>query len=457
MISKNSNKTQYEFMTETPITQLVIRLGIPTIITMLVSSFYNIADTYFVGSLGTSASGAIGIVFGLMCIIQAVGFLFGQGGGSIVSRKLGSNNIADASRFTSISFYASIIVGLLITIFGLIFIKPFMYLLGSTDTIYPYAKTYATYILLSSSLMMGSFVLNNVLRYEGQSIYAMIGLSIGALLNIAGDYILIFGFDMGITGAGLSTAISQSISFLILLYFVLRGKTQSKIGLKYVTNVAPALKEITVVGFPSLVRQGLVSVSSMLLNHQAALYGDVAIAAMSVVNRIVMFVFSVGLGISQGFQPVCGFNYGAKKYTRVKKSFFTTVIISEFLLGFLALIGIIFAPELIYMFLKDPEVLDIGVFALRAQLVVLLLHPTILATSMMLQSTGWSKQATLLSGFRSGFFFIPLIIILPFFIGIKGIQLAQPLADICSFICTFPFLMTFLKDINEKVRNHEGE
>lgn len=441
---------QYKIMTETPIPKLVIKLGIPTTISMLISNIYNMADTYFVSQLGTSASGAVGIIFGLMSIIQAFGFLFGQGAGSIVSRKLGAGEKESASRYASIGFYFALFSGLLFTVLGLIFLKPLMYLLGSTDTIYPYAKDYGLYILLSSSVMMTSFVLNCVLRYEGKAIFAMVGLSIGAIINIFLDYILIFIFDMGIAGAGISTAISQFISFLILFIFAKSRAIQIDLSLKNISSPAFELIDILKTGFPSLVRQGLASVSSMILNHQAGMYGDAAVAGMAIVSRIQMFVFAVGLGLSQGFQPISAYNYGAKKYDRVKKSFYFTVFVSMILLCTFSLFGILNADALVSFFRDDPDVLNVGVYALKVQLMVLFVHPIILCTNMMLQSVGWSKQAAMLSALRSGVFFVPLVLILPTFLGLRGIQIAQPISDIFSLICTFPFLISFIKDVNEK-------
>src|SRR5574344_737769 len=316
-IESNENE-QYIKMTETPIPRLVITLGIPTTISMLITNIYNMADTFFVGNLKTSASGAIGIVFGFMSIIQAFGFMFGQGAGSIISRKLGEKNKESASIYASISFFLSLIIGTLITIIGLIFMTPMLWLFGSTSTILPFARDYVFYILLSSPFMMSSFVMNNVIRFEGKASYAMIGLVAGAVLNIAGDPIFMFKLKLGIAGAGISTAISQLISFLILLSLFLTGKTHSKLSIKYFRITKERLWQIISTGLPSLLRQGLTSISTMILNQYAGNYGDPAVAAMSIVSRINFFMFAVGLGMGQGFQPVCGYNYGAKKYNRVR-------------------------------------------------------------------------------------------------------------------------------------------
>ena len=323
------SEEKYKQMTETPIPKLILRLGIPTIASMLITSVYNMTDTYFVGQLGKSASGAIGIVFSLMAIFQAFGFMFGHGAGSNISRRLGQHDVDSATRFASTGFFLALLMGAVIGVFGLLFLTPLMYLLGSTETILPFARDYGMWILLAGPIFTGSCVLNNILRYEGMSFLAMIGLVSGGFLNMILDPILIFLFDMGTSGAGLSTAISQAVSFLILLYMFLAGRTESKLKLSKVTRQWQEIWLIVATGLPSLIRQGLASLSGLLLNHQAGIYGDAAVAAMSIVNRITSFIFSVGLGMGQGYQPVAAFNYGAKIYSRVRKGFWFTGLAGE--------------------------------------------------------------------------------------------------------------------------------
>lgn len=446
-------------MTQTPVSKLIIKLGIPTTVSMLVTNIYNMADTYFVGTLGTSASGAVGIVFGLMAIIQALGFTLGHGAGSIISRKLGAKEYKSANFTATASFFTSLIVGGLLSFLGIIFIKPFMYLLGSTETILPYATKYAFWILLSAPIMMASFVLNNILRYEGKASLAMIGLTTGGLLNIFGDWLLIKVVGMGITGAAISTAVSQAISFSILLFMFLSKKTQSKISIKLYKESLPRLKLIFATGLPSMMRQGLSSVSTMLLNNMAGIYGDAAVSGMTIVNRLCFFIFAVGLGIGQGFQPVCSFNYGAKKYSRVKKGFFFTWITGEALLSILAIIGLLLSDNLVGLFRDDPEVIRIGSFALKAQLIALFFQPLSICCNMTFQSIGKNKAATFLSALRSGLTFIPIIIILYNALGLTGIQISQTVSDILTFIITIPFVILFFKklpeDVDEKAINSE--
>jgi putative MATE family efflux protein len=435
-------------MTETPVPKLIIMLGIPTTISMLVTNIYNMADTYFVGKLGTSASGAVGVVFGLMAIIQAFGFMFGHGAGSIISRRLGARDLDSASRFASTSFACGFGAGTFILIFGLIFIEPLVRLLGSTDTILPYAKTYATFILIAAPFMASSCVMNNILRYEGCAAFAMIGLTSGSIINIFGDWFLMRRCGMGIEGAGISTAISQIISFLILLFMFVSGRTQSRFAMKYITKDISEVGLICRTGLPSMMRQGLSSISTMVLNGQAGLYGDAAVAAMSIVNRICLFVFSVALGIGQGFQPVSAFNYGAKKYKRVREGFLFTLMMGEILLGSAAVIGMFICGHLVGFFRDDAEVIAIGTVALRAQLIALFFQPLSVCANMLFQSIGKNGRATFLAMLRSGLYFIPVLIILSHIFGIFGIEISQTVADILTFFTSLIFVVPFLRELN---------
>lgn len=438
---------QYRKMTETPVSKLIIMLGIPTTISMLVTNIYNMADTYFVGRLGTSASGAIGVVFGLMAIIQAFGFMFGHGAGSIISRRLGARDVESASRFASTSFFASLVAGGAITLFGFLFLEPLVRLLGSTDTILPYAKTYAGFILAAAPFMASSCVLNNILRYEGHAAIAMVGLTTGSVLNIFGDWLLMEKMGFGVEGAGIATALSQTLSFFLLLFMFFGGKTQSRISFRYVTKNVSELALICKTGLPSLMRQGLSSIATMLLNGQAGMYGDAAVAAMSIVNRICFLLFSIGLGIGQGYQPVAAFNYGAKKYDRVRKGFFFTLCAGEVLLGSAALIGLLAPAQLVAFFRNDPAVIEVGKVALTAQLVALFFQPLSICANMMFQSVGKNKIATFLSMLRSGLYFIPVIVVFSQAFGLFGVEIAQTAADILAFFTALPFTVSFLRKL----------
>lgn len=439
-------------MINTPVSKLVLSLSVPTIISMLVTNIYNLADTAFVGQLGTSASGAVGVVFGFMAIIQAFGFMFGQGSGSMIARLLGSRKTDRASQHASLGFAASFVCGIAITLIGFVNLDGIVTLLGSTPTIAPYAKTYITFILFSAPFMCSSFTLNNILRYEGRAALGMVGLMTGGLLNIIGDPIFMFVFDMGIAGAGLSTAISQLVSWGILLGMFLLGKTESKLtpaNLKC-CNIA-MLGNIMATGFPSLLRQGLNSITTVLLNSCCGVYGDAAVAAMSIVSRIAFFSFSIALGIGQGFQPVAGFNYGAGKYTRLRKAFRFTAIAAECIILVGSTVLIIFAEPLIGVFRDDPQVIEIGTRALRLQALSQLLLPPCMAIEMLFQSTGKRLGASVLSSLRSGLLFIPALLILASVRGLPGIQEAQPLSLLISFPISIPFGIVFFRKLPKEV------
>lgn len=451
-----SQLNHYKKMTETPVSKLIIALGIPTTISMLVTNIYNMADTYFVGKIGTSASGAVGIVFGLMAIIQAFGFMFGHGSGSIISRKLGAKDSASASKYASTAFLCSFLAGLLIALLGFLFLEPLLILLGSTDTILPYSEIYASFILLAAPFMASSCVLNNILRYEGRASLAMVGLIAGSILNIFGDWILMCGFGLEVLGAGISTAVSQIVSFFILFRMFAAGKTESKLSLKFVSKNISDVLIICKTGLPSLLRQGLTSISTMVLNSYAGIYGDAAVAAMSIVNRICFFIFAVGLGIGQGFQPVSAFNYGAEKYSRVRAAFKFTLAASETALGSIAIIFMLFSSDLISFFRDDPIVVSIGNTALIAQLISLFFQPLTVCANMLFQSIGKNGAASFLALLRSGLCFIPAIIILSKYLGLTGVQIAQTVADISAFLISLPFAVRFLKELKKTEKSEKA-
>ena len=447
MTSDDRSALQFRRMTETPIPQLVLSLAAPTILSMLITSIYNLADTFFVGQISTSASGAVGIVSSLMAIIQALGFMLGHGSGSIISRSLGSQNTDAATRFASTSFFTALVFGGIITAAGLLTLPDFMMLLGSTETILPHACAYARYILLAAPIMMSSLVMNNILRYEGKASFAMIGLVTGGLLNIALDPLFIFGLGMGTAGAGLATALSQTISFCILLSMFLRGKTVSQFRLSAVTREARDFGRILLGGAPSFGRQGLNSIGGMLLNLAARGYGDAAVAGMSIVSRIFMFIISVAIGVGQGLQPVASFNYGARKYRRVRQAAIFTIEAAFCMLVVLVGLCWVNGDALIRLFRDDPAVTAVALPAFHYQCLAMLLHPIIVVANMTFQSVGASGRATFLACCRQGVFFIPLILILPRTHGLFGVEICQPIADVLTFLVSLPFLIAFLQQL----------
>lgn len=444
-----SQDEKYRMMTENPIPGLIGRLAVPTIISMLVTSFYNMADTFFVGRIGTTATAAVGVAFPVMAVIQALGFFCGHGSGNSISRKLGAQENDAAGELAATGFFGGLILGLLVLVFGLLFLTPLSRILGSTDTILPYTREYLGIILVGAPWMTAQFVLNNQIRFQGNAFYAMIGVGTGAVLNILLDPILIFGFRMGISGAALATVLSQLISFFLLLAGV-RFSGCIPIRLKNVRFHRERLREIAGGGLPSLFRQGLGSVATMTLNIAANPYGDAAIAAMSVVSRIFMFAISALIGFGQGFQPVCGFNYGAKKYGRVREAFWFCVKVSTVFLFALSILGFLLSGHLIGIFRDDPEVIRIGTTAVRFQCATLILNGWIVMNNMMTQTMGKTFYASLLASARQGLFFIPILLILPRILGLTGIQSAQAAADVFAFLLSVVLYRKVTAELHEE-------
>ena len=445
-----SQQQKYEKMTKGPVGRTICSLAVPCIISMLVTSFYNMADTFFVGMLkSNAATGAVGVVFSMMAVIQAVGFFFGQGSGNYISRLLGKKQYQKASQVAATGFFTALGAGLLICIVGQIFLEDLAYLLGSTDTILPYTKDYLRVILFGAPWMTASLVLNNQLRFQGSASYAMVGITAGAVLNIVLDPIMIFWMNLGVAGAGWATIISQFVSFLVLLRGCAKGDNLH-LSIRNVRLSGENILAIVKGGLPSLARQSLASLATICLNHAARPYGDVVIAAMGVVQRIVMFGASTMLGFGQGFQPFCGFNYGAGLYSRAKKGFWFCIKISTvFLLG-VSVVVFIFAPQLISLFRDDPDVIACGALALRMQCISFPFHGWIVMSTMMQQVMGKTIPATFLSVARQGFFFIPLVLILSSTLGVFGIQITQASADLLAVLSAIPIQIYILKTLPAK-------
>jgi putative MATE family efflux protein len=414
---------------------------------MLVTSFYNMADTFFVGMLNnTSATGAVGVVFSLMAIIQAVGFFFGHGSGNYISRELGKRNYDEASNMAATGFFSAIIAGLVICVFGQVFLDKLAYALGSTDTILPYTRDYMRIILIGAPWMAGSLVLNNQLRYQGNAVYAMIGIVSGAVLNIALDPVLIFTCNLGVGGAGWATIISQFISFCILSIGCSKGSS-IRIQIKRIRFKWFYFNMIIRGGLPSLARQCLASFATICLNRAAGSYHDAAVAAMGIVQRIMMFGASTMIGFGQGFQPVCGFNFGAGLYHRVRQGFWFCVKVSFIFLTAASTLMFIFAPEMVSWFQNDPEVIRCGALALRFQCISFPAQSWIVMSNMMEQSVGRTASATFLSAARQGIFFIPALSLLNHLFGLMGVQMAQSISDILTLVCAIPIHIYVLKTL----------
>jgi len=455
-------KDRFTYMTETPVPKLIKQLAIPTIISMLVTGIYNTADTYFVGripSISVQATAAVGIVFPIMAVIQAFGFLFGHGSGNFLSRMLGAGKNKEASEMAATGFTLAISLGLLVAVLGNIFIDGLVGFLVSDDvsaSTIEMTKSYAGIILIGAPFMMGQFVVNNQLRFQGNAFYAMIGLVSGAIINIILDPLLILTLDMGIKGAAIATVAGQITSFFILLIGSNKGES-IRIHFKNIRINSYYILQIINGGIPSLFRQGLAAVATTILNRTAgSLGGDAAISGMSITTRVMMLLISALIGFGQGYQPVCSFNYGAGKKNRVKEGFIFCVKWGTVFLLIIGVLCFIFAPNIIELFISDSEttdmatrqkVIEIGTVALRCQSALLPLNAFIVMTNMMLQSIGRGVKASITASARNGLFFIPAIIILPMFLELTGVEITQSVADVFTFCISIPFALTELKKL----------
>ena len=432
-------------MLEEPVPRLVLTLAVPTIISMMVTSIYNMADTYFVSQINTSASGAVGIVFSIMAIIQAVGFTIGMGSGSVASRLLGQGLPDRAAVIASSAVVAAVVCGSLLTLAGLGTLEHFVWILGATETIYPYALQYATYILWGAPVMCLAFTLNNLLRWQGKANRSVIGLGIGGVLNILLDPIFIFGLDLGISGAAIATLLSQCVSASILASFFLRGQSEIRVSIRCVSTAPKIYLTIFKSGMPSFFRQGMASVSAMALNFNAGVYGDAAVAAMAIVTKVFNFLLSAVIGFGQGMQPVVGYNYGAKELGRVRQAVSFSLKFFTVILTVAAAVGAVFAPQIVQFFRNDPAVVAVGTQAFRFQCISLPLAAVLVFANMLFQSLGKSWRASLLALCRQGMFFIPLVYLLPMHFGLLGLEVTQMCSDLIAFLVSAAFLLHYFR------------
>ena len=439
-------RDNYTFLTSAPVHRVILTMAVPTIVSMLVTSIYNMADTYFVGKINTQCTAAVGVSFSVMAIIQAIGFFFGHGSGNYISRKLGARQHDDAARMAATGFFYSFAFGLVLAVVSHLFLTDLAVMLGSTPTILPYAKTYLGIILLGSPFMTTSFTMNNQMRFQGNALLAMIGIVTGAVLNVFLAPLFIFVFRMGIAGAATATLLSQVCSFCILFAMTNRRRN-IRIRPRNFSFSRQLVKEIIAGGTPSLSRQGLGSLATIMLNVSAGAFGDAAIAGMSIVGRSTYFVYSAIIGLGQGFQPLCGFCYGARLYGRVKEGYLYCIKLGTAFLAVVAVVGFAFAGEVVGEFRRDAAVIAVGTPALRWQLVTFPLLATIIVSNMLLQTIRKPIRANILAAARSGLFFIPLVVVLPRLFGIVGLEVSQALADVCAFAITVPIAWSAFRDM----------
>ena len=433
-------------MLQTPVPKIVVALSVPTTVSQLVSTIYNTADTYFVAQIGTSAAAAVGVVFALMSIIQALGFGLGMGANSLISRRLGAQKVEEASRYASSAAAAAFLGGCVILAAGLIFLNPLMRLLGSTESMLPFSASYGRIILLGAPFMCCAFTLNAILRAEGEAFFAMLGLCTGGILNMGLDPLFIFAFDMGIAGAALATVLSQFVSFVILAGFFVRGKSIVSLKPANVSRKAADYGLIVSTGAPTFCRQGLASLASAVLNRNAAAFGDAAVAAVTISNKIYLLVRNIILGIGQGFQPVAGYNYGAGDKKRTREAFwFATKLGTVICVLAAALLAWQAEPVIAWFRGDDPEVIRIGTHALYFACGVMPFMAFSTYVNQIYQCLGFRVPATVLACCRQGVCFLPLAFLLPRLFGLAGVEMLQPAADLLTFVIAVPFLVRMFK------------
>lgn len=440
-----TSEEQHRRMLQTPVPKLVLSLAAPTVASQLISIIYNTADTYFVSQISTSASAAVGVVFSLSSIIQAYGFGVAMGASSLISLRLGEKKDRDANGYASSGFFAELVGGLLMLIFGLLFLEPLMRVLGATETMLPHACAYGRIILMGAPIMCCSFVLNCVLRAEGAAVVSMVGLCAGGLINIALDPLFIFTFEMGTAGAAIATVASQCVSLMILSLSFLRGRSIVHLHPKYVSHHARDYGRIIAVGFPTIARQGMASLASALMNIQGAIYGDAAVAALTISNKIYLLVRNVMIGIGQGFQPVAGYNYGAGDRKRTREAFLFATKLGTVICILAAGIIAAFAGSIIAWFRNDEQVVAIGRVALLYACAVMPFMAYSTFVNQLYQCLGFKLPATVLASLRQGICFLPLIFILPHFLGLAGVQATQPASDLLTFFICIPFQIAFFR------------
>lgn len=443
-----NSKDNYLFLTKAPVSKVILTMAVPTIISMLVTSLYNIVDTFFVGRISTQATAAVGVAFPAMTVIQAFGFFFGQGSGTYISRMLGSKHSEKASKMASTACLCSGGFGVALALFGLIFLNPLSIILGSTPTILPDTRKFLGIILLGAPFMTTSLTLNNQMRFQGNASKAMIGILSGAVLNVIAVPFFTFTLGLGISGAAIGTLTGQIVGCVVLV-IMSRQEGNIKIRFRDFSLEKSYYSDIFKGGTPSLTRQGMASVSTMLLNLSAGSFGDAAIAGMSIVSRICLMVFSLIIGTGQGFQPVCGFSYGAGLWGRVRKGYFFCLKAGSAFLLFCCIPGFIFAADIIDFLRHDPEVVEIGKAALRWQILTWPIAAMLTFSNMTLQTSGKSVMANVLAACRNGIFFIPLIILLPKAFGLLGLEICQTVSDVFSLAVAIPLMTHYFRKLGK--------
>jgi len=441
-------------MLNDPIHRIIPKMAVPTIVAFLINSIYSLADTYFVSSLGTNATAAVSVNASLDQLIMMCGSMLAMGANSYIARLLGKGEDQKASRVLSTAFFSAFAVGACLLVFGSIFMVPMVRLLGATPTCEAYSIEYATYVLMAAPFMASNFVMNQCLRSEGSATLSMVGMGFGGILNCILDPIFIFGLDMGVAGASAATAISKVVSFAILIFPYLTRRSLLHLSVRNFRPSREIISEIITVGSSSMFRNGLAVVAGILLNSLAGDISDSVLAGIGVCTKIMMFPFSIILGFGNGFQPVAGFNWGAKRYDRVKESYRFSSRVAFWGGLIMAALCIFFADPLIVLFAgTDAEMRRIGAFAIITQSIALPIHAWVAIVNMLCVGLGNAKGAFALATARQGTCFLPILFPLAWVLGAWGVGLVQAAADVLSLALAVPIA----RDMNRKIHQAMGQ
>lgn len=452
-----SKEKQQSLLTENIVT-LIPKMAVPTIIAQLITTIYNLADTYFVSTLGTNATAAVGVNASLSRAITLIGSLIGAGACSYIARLLGARKQDDANRVLSTSLFTGIILGVVFAVVCLLSINPLVKALGATPECIDYSIAYASYILYASPVMVGSFILNMCLRSEGRTTLAMVGIGFGGILNCLLDPLFIYVLDLGVSGAAIATALSQLVSFCILLSPYIRKLTSVCISIRYYKLVGTDVKEVVTIGSSSFLQSIFAVFATVAINRVAGTYSTATLAALSVANRVMEFPFAVILGFGQGYQPIAGFNWGAKEWKRVRESFKFVLIVS--FIGGIVMGALVagFANPIVHLFNRqaDAEVLEIGIFCIRMQCLVLVSHAVNSVVNMFYAGIGMAGRSLAVNLTRQGYCFFPALLIAPKIWGINGVASTQAIADVLSLIVVIPLGISAFRMITRKEQEDES-
>ncbi len=455
MAAADRQDARKSMMLEQPISRIIPKMAIPTIIAFLINSIYSLADTFFVSSLGTNATAAVSVNSSLDQIIMMAGSMLAIGANSYIARLLGAKREDEANKVLSVAFFIALAFGTILAVVGCAFMTPMVRLLGATDTCLQYSIDYATYVLLVAPFMATSFVMNQCLRAEGSAVLSMIGMGFGSILNCVLDPIFIFTLDLGVAGASIATAISKLVSFSILLFPYITKRSVLRISLKFFQPSREILSQIVKIGSSSMFRSGLAVIAAIVLNNIAGSISDAVLAGIGVTNKIMMFPFSVILGFGSGFQPVTGFNWGAKRFDRVLESYWFSAKCALAISAVMALILGIFANQVILLFAEaDAEMQAIGALSIRLQCIALPIHAWVAVVNMFCSGLGKAKGALLLATARQGSCFLPIVYPLAWMFGANGVASVQAVADVLTFFLAFPLICRVLKEVKGKAAEH---